>query len=391
MTDVRLVQQATVWKGTERAATLTRREGAVAFAYVDGYAGPPVATSLPVQSDEVLAPAGAVPPFFAGLLPEGRRLLALTRDIKTSPDDELSLLLAVGSDAVGDVSVVPSGELPGTREAILQWSAGADISFTEMLDGLVDRKGIAGVQDKVSAAMVTLPARATTGEALLKLTPPEFPYLVDNEAYFLGLARRAGLSVPDFRLVHDREGIPGLLIQRFDRIDSPAQRLAVEDASQVLGLYPAQKYMPTAEEACLALIEQCAARPVAARCLFRMMVFAVLTGNGDLHAKNLSILAVGDEWRIAPAYDLPSSLPYGDTRMALRIGGREEDISRRTLLDFATEIGLPSQAATRSIDEMLASTEDVIATWTDAAAPFTRPRHDDVLRHLLHRRRLLEA
>ena len=47
------------------------------------------------------------------LLPEGRRLGALRRAVKTSADDELSLLLAVGADAIGDVQVVPSGTRVG--------------------------------------------------------------------------------------------------------------------------------------------------------------------------------------------------------------------------------------------------------------------------------------
>jgi len=39
------------------------------------------------------SPAGALPSYFSGLLPEGRRLGALRRAVKTSADDELSLLL----------------------------------------------------------------------------------------------------------------------------------------------------------------------------------------------------------------------------------------------------------------------------------------------------------
>ncbi|WP_326549788.1 HipA domain-containing protein [Micromonospora sp. NBC_01813] len=45
--------------------------------------------------------------------------------------------------------------------------------------------------------------------------------------------------------------------------------------------------------------------------------------NGDAHAKNFSVRqGVDGEWRVSPAYDTPSSYPYGDTTMALSIGGR---------------------------------------------------------------------
>ena len=48
--------------------------------------------------------------FFAGLLPEGLRLEALTRSIKTSKDDLLTLLIAAGTDCIGDITVVPENE-----------------------------------------------------------------------------------------------------------------------------------------------------------------------------------------------------------------------------------------------------------------------------------------
>jgi len=122
-----------------------------------------------------------------------------------------------------------------------------------------------------------------------------------------------------------------------------------------------------------------------------MVTFAWLTGNGDLHAKNLAILAAGPEWRIAPAYDVPSSLPYGDTTMALPIGGRRDDISRKALLALADDLGVSTPAATRALDEMVKATEPVMAMWERGEAEFTHPRRADVLRHLRWRRRLVES
>ena len=57
----------------------------------------------------VVTTGGAVPPFFAGLLPEGVRLGVVTSSTKTSADDHLTLLLAIGADTVGNVRVVPAG------------------------------------------------------------------------------------------------------------------------------------------------------------------------------------------------------------------------------------------------------------------------------------------
>lgn len=101
--ELRDVERADVLKQGARAGRLTRRADAVEFAYEEEYVhagGPPVATTLPLSSAPVVTHApGALPPFFSGLLPEGRRLSALRTAVKTSADDELTLLLAVGGDA----------------------------------------------------------------------------------------------------------------------------------------------------------------------------------------------------------------------------------------------------------------------------------------------------
>src|SRR5688500_4708402 len=94
---LRTVDRADVFKAGQRAATLTRTNDGIAFQYTDEWldsGGRPIATTLPVQPEPLSRPGGAVPAYFAGLLPVGRRLGALRRAVKTSADDELSLLLA---------------------------------------------------------------------------------------------------------------------------------------------------------------------------------------------------------------------------------------------------------------------------------------------------------
>lgn len=61
------------------------------------------------STTQVVTIGGAVPAFFAGLLPEGVRLGVVISSTKTSADDHLTLLLAIGADTVGNVGVVPSG------------------------------------------------------------------------------------------------------------------------------------------------------------------------------------------------------------------------------------------------------------------------------------------
>lgn len=404
--DPRTVSIADVYKADRLAARLTRSGSAVEFRYQPEYLAAPgraVATTLPVSDEPVHTSSGSVPAYFAGLLPEGRRLTALRQRIKTSLDDEFSLLVAIGSDASGDVVIVPSGHLPEHTMPAVRWDgAGGGLSFAQLAAdaGRNERRGIAGVQDKASAAMITLPALDRGRDAILKLNPPEYAHLVENEAYFLAAARHAGLLIPAFSLVHDERGDAGLLVERFDRCEPPSthygdgqqlHRLAMEDAGQVLGIYPAAKYTVTAEDASRALIAHCQARPVAARDLFRQWVFAWLTGNGDMHAKNIAILHSGGEWRISPAFDLPSSLPYGDTTMALSLDGRFHDLSRRSFLNFADAIGLPARAASTALDELLESTQRVLDDWQEQREPFMRLRQQTCVAQLRYRRRLLTA
>src|SRR5438552_2279477 len=69
-----------------------RRGKSSSRTYVRDSLEPAVATTLPVTPEPLVRTGGAVPAYFAGLLPEGRRLGALRRAVKTSADDELSLL-----------------------------------------------------------------------------------------------------------------------------------------------------------------------------------------------------------------------------------------------------------------------------------------------------------
>jgi serine/threonine-protein kinase HipA len=363
--ELRGVERATVLKNGVPAASLERRVDAVVFAYDEAYVrsgAPAVATTLPFGDAVVTHAPGALPPFFSGLLPEGRRLTALRAAAKTSADDELTLLLAVGSDAVGDVQVVPEGEDPADvrpRVSVSDWS---EVRFAELLSasvggrGPVDRVGMPGVQDKVSARMINVPVAPAVDRFMLKLDPPEFPHLVANEAFCLTAAEASGLDAADAEVVHDADGASGLLVRRFDRVPDAAgvvAMLAQEDACQVLGRYPADKYRVTTAEVIAALASVCRARPVAALTLLRQFAFAYLTCNGDAHAKNFSVLRTNDEWRVSPAYDVPSSYVYDDHTLALTLNGKQrEDVGRNDFIALGSAVGVRAPAVERMLREL---------------------------------------
>lgn len=361
--DLKRVDEAIVWADRSRVGVLRRTDVDVEFVYDPNYSGRPLATSLPVRT-EPFRPGrpGAVPPYFAGLLPEGRRLTALRRAIKTSADDDLSLLLAVGTDVIGHARILPPAEEPAEAD-VEPLGPPEELRFQDVFARIVgttpeDRVGLPGVQDKVSGRMISLPVAHADARWILKLDPPELPHLVANEAFFLTAARRSGLDVPGHRVLQDRDGALGLLVRRFDREGD--ERLAVEDGCQVTGRYPADKYRLGTGVLIAALSEVCGAPVVAARDLFAQVVFAYLTCNGDAHAKNLSVVRRGGEWRVSPAYDLPSSHPYGDTTLALPVMGKSrEDVGRSDYLQLAAQVGVRERAASRVIDSLVEASD----TW----------------------------
>ena len=313
--------------------------------------------------------------FFAGLLPEGIRLQALERSVKTSRDDLFSLLMAAGSEAIGDVRVVPPGEVPRPAP-VVDLGKLETTSFAEVLAASLDyrhggeRHLIPGVQPKVSASMLTLPVkvrRHSKGEAMLKLEPAEYPHLVANELFFMTMAKDCGLEVADVAQVRDREGSPGLVVTRFDRRGGPSPtRLHCEDGCQFLDRYAADKYRVSFKDIALGVQLRVTAAKVELPKLLRLLAFSYLIGNGDLHARNVSVLVEpGGLIRLAPAYDLLSTFPYGDRRLALKVSGRDDNLKRAHLVDLGRQLDLAPAFITRMLDELCDEAPAYIARVAD--------------------------
>ncbi|APX02223.1 type II toxin-antitoxin system HipA family toxin [Arthrobacter sp. QXT-31] len=417
---------ADIYKRGVLAARLERHDGGTKFSYLPPYlqsGRPAVASSLPLSQEPVLSGAGAAPPYFTGLLPEGRRLNALRRSIKTSADDDLSLLIAAGGNPVGDVQIVGHGEPLDPEEHAVEVDPRRPVDFDELLgdSGLIDPVALAGVQDKLSAGMISMPVASAGRRFILKLNAPEFPHVVENEFIMFRYAAKLRIPLSRVQLMRDVAGRPGLLVERFDRVplgsggtndDDAVQRLAVEDGAQVLKLYPADKYNVGFGTVCHALAEYCAAPLPALRNLAIQAAFALLSGNGDLHAKNVSIVQQPHgEWSIAPVYDIPSTVVYGDKTLALTLGGKRSGISRKHFLAWATGLGLPERTAAQAVDLALkaagplladleagtafASTAAVsagsLSTGDGGASPFPDMVTRAWVKELKHRRRLLEG
>jgi len=398
---VTAAERAEVRRGGERVGTITRTAHGSVFEYDEPFFAQHrsepggIAIHLPYAQRRFETLGTNLHPFFAGLLPEGIRLRALIQHVKTSEDDLLSLLIAAGEDTVGDISIL----LEGQRTPDAKASPGLPLEqarFSELLAQTLARGGmgepsVPGIQEKISASTISLPIQLAGPRAyILKLNPKDKPRLVENEAFFMDMAKACGIEVAPTRLVRDRDGEVGLLVERFDRRWSKAERrferIHQEDGCQILDRYPAEKYRVAVRALAAAIQETVVApAPDLAR-LLRLLAFSYLIANGDLHAKNVSVLWDGklQGFRLSPAYDLLSTLPYGDRRMALKLDGRDDNLGRAGLLAFAARLGVKPGAAHAAIDAVC----DVAPSWLSRLEEIgLEPRRTQNLQRVAEKRR----
>ncbi|MBN4049909.1 HipA domain-containing protein [bacterium AH-315-M10] len=348
-----------------RTAHGCRLEFAESFLADDAYSD--LSYCIPKSTRPLEFHGDSLPPFFAGLLPEGRRLDALVRNLKTSKDDLFSLFVASGRRCIGDIYAA-DGHFPksSTVPRLSQINFLQYFEQTVLAEGANPGDGsIAGVQEKISASMISFPLNVAREEKsyILKLNPPDKPSLVENEHCCLKLASRCGLPVCRTKIVRDKEQNPGLLVERFDRRFSSELGRSVmihqEDACQFLDRFPADKYRLSINEIAQGIVEHAPAPQIEILNLLRLVAFSYMIGNGDLHAKNISLFSPSgvSSAELTPGYDLLSTTVYGDHQMALKIDGRDDRIKRATLIGFGKRFDVAEKALKRMLDQLLSRFE----------------------------------
>jgi len=348
-----------VYRNSEEVGFLERSSSGSLFQYNSQFISRPggIAFRLPYSEKAFETPGVNLHPFFANLLPEGLRLTALIRKVKTSPDDLLSLLIAAGADTVGDVTV---GTSAAKHDLDLDDLSTIDFEKLrhEMLQGSLPDEGVSGVQPKISADRVLSAIRGSKkGRSyLLKLADPRAPHMIQNEHACMQLARVCELPTAETQIVQDVHGVAALLVERFDRLPN-GKKVHFEDVCQLLNRYPADKYVISVEEAIAAIRE--ATTVVQASCLefFRLYAFSYVIGNGDMHAKNVGVIGApdGDLVRLAPGYDLLTTLPYKDLdqKRAMAFEGKRGNLYRRDILRMAELAEVPQKAVEKMLDRLI--------------------------------------
>ncbi|WP_421440806.1 HipA domain-containing protein, partial [Agrobacterium tumefaciens] len=80
-------------------------------------------------------------------------------------------------------------------------------------------------------------------------------------------------------------------VKRFDRV-AGGERIHIEDFAQVFGVYPSRKYEGASYHD-IAVAIGVAVSSASALEFVRRLALAVLTGNGDMHLKNWSLIYYG--------------------------------------------------------------------------------------------------
>lgn len=181
----------------------------------------------------------------------------------------------------------------------------------------------------------------------------------------LEFGRAAGFAVPDSALTPMPDGMsPALIVERFDIRHGPddQSRLALEDFCSVLDLPASAKYDGTIERMARGLRPLSTDPEADLDILFRRAVFAWLIADGDMHLKNLALLKIAEPGakaftsvRFAPLYDAVTTRVFpglGDDRMALKLNGKDDRLTRQDFMTLARTIGLPRTQADKAISEL---------------------------------------
>ena len=142
-------------------------------------------------------------------------------------------------------------------------------------------------------------------------------------------------------------------------------RLHQEDFAQALGIPGNRKYEGLGDgylRKIFTLLRMVSENPMQDQLeLLDLLIYDKLVGNTDNHIKNLSLLYNGDlsAARLAPAYDLVSTMIYKNTaaEMSIAIGGelRLDRISKQSFIDSDREIGLSRNLIQREYERLQSS------------------------------------
>ncbi len=280
----------------------------------------------------------------------------------------LRFLLESGSDRIGALDFQASPityerrSVSATLEEMMQAAERleAGVPFSPDLDAALLRgSSIGGARPK---ALLDDDDRSL----IAKFSSSTDPYpVVKAEAVAMELARRAGINVAGTEVV-ECLGRDVLLVERFDRTGVAGERRMIVSALTLLELDEMMARYATYPALADVIRERFTRPKETLRELFSRVVFNILVGNTDDHARNHAAFWDGSSLSLTPAYDIcPQVRSGGEAVQAMAIA--------RDGFRFSQVIGcqnaastylLSSDEARQVIDHQL---HVIRSQWTDAA------------------------
>lgn len=274
------------------------------------------------------------------------------KEVETGELDELNYLLLSGSDRIGalDFQASATNYVPRLqREASLRdllnaadaVEKGMPVS-SELEDALRHGTSIGGARPK---------AQLIDGERKLiaKFSASRDTHnVVKGEYLAMQLAKIVGLNVATVGL-EEAEGKDILLIERFDRVRHGARFLRKPMVSSLTMQGLDENGARYASYPAMAEVLRHRSGDPAGdlRELWSRMLFNILVGNTDDHARNHACFWDGEAIRLTPAYDIDPRPRLGrEANQAMYVNGDDRRALIATALSGAGEFGLRDDEAT---------------------------------------------
>jgi len=286
------------------------------------------------------------------------------RDADTGSLDELTYLLESGSDRIGalDFQRSPTEYVPRTphNASLEELLASAErveqgIPLTAELDqALFHGSSIGGARPKalIEDQDTKYIAKFSSGSDLYSVVKAEF--------VAMRLASIAGLKAATVKLVK-AAGKDVLLIERFDRIafDAGWARKAMVSALTLFGLSEMTARYASYEEFAEIVRHRFTEPGATLKELYGRLVFNILCGNTDDHARNHAAFWNGKELALTPAYDIcPQGRTGNEATQAMFVTGNNRFSQLKTCLAAAHHFLLSQPAAGDAIDRIEVAIRD---------------------------------
>lgn len=292
----------------------------------------------------------------------------------TAQLDELTYLLESGSDRIGALDFqrsateyVPRASINATLEEFSHSAERVEqgVPLTSELDkALHHGSSIGGARPK---ALIEENGK----KYIAKFSSASDIYsVVKAEFIAMRLAEKAGLNVAPVSLTKSSQK-DVLLIERFDRkyINNQWQRKAMVSSLTLFALDEMMARYASYEEFAEIIRHRFTDATATLKELFCRIVFNILCGNTDDHARNHAAFWDGKMLSLTPAYDIcPQSRTGNEASQAMLITGENRMSRISTCLDAAAQFLLSQAEAITIIETQLVSIKENWESVCDDAA-----------------------